>query len=224
MIESFCVFLHIMNREPHMQNSQGKMAEAMHDQPLLDLRQEGDCCPWVALQLFSPRQLDITARLRDLGLSVFVPMEWTWVEDAQAKPKHVLRPVVRNLLFVKLTHDVADLRAILADQPCPLRLVTVTKDDRRPALIPARQMFEFQAMCNPDILAKVYLSQSEARLKQGARVVVTHGPLKGMQGRLVRASRRYYLLKELPGIAVMMKVTRWCCQPVGDPAATQQQP
>jgi transcription antitermination factor NusG len=78
--------------------------------------------------------------------------------------------------------------------------------------IPARQMQEFMIMCNPDLLMKKFLSESEAKLKKGDRVVVTHGPLKGLSGRLVRSSGKYYLLKEIPGMAVMMKVTRWCCQ------------
>jgi hypothetical protein len=43
---------------------------------------------------------------------------------------------------------------------------------------------------------------------------VTNGPLKGLTGKLVRQSRKYYLLKEVPGMAVMIKVTRWCCKPL----------
>ena len=52
----------------------------------------------------------------------------------------------------------------------------------------------------------------EAKLKKGTRVLVTHGPLKGLTGKLVRQSKKYYLLKEVPGMAVMIKVTRWCCK------------
>jgi putative updY protein len=28
----------------------------------------------------------------------------------------------------------------------------------------------------------------------------------------VRSNKKYYLLKEIPGMAIMLKVTRWCCE------------
>ena len=57
-----------------------------------------------------------------------------------------------------------------------------------------------------------YIDENEAKLKPGAKVLVHHGPLKGLTGRLVRQSGKYYLLKEVPGMAVMLKVTKWCCK------------
>ncbi|MBF1646127.1 MAG: UpdY protein, partial [Prevotella sp.] len=53
-----------------------------------------------------------------------------------------------------------------------------------------------------------------AQMKAGDEVLVKFGPLKGMTGRLVRSSKKYYLLKEIPGIGVMLKVSRWCCVPM----------
>ena len=75
-------------------------------------------------------------------------------------------------------------------------------------------MYDFYVMCNPDLLINKYMSEEEAKLKKGTRVLVTNGPLKGLTGKLVRQSRKYYLLKEVPGMAVMIKVTRWCCKPM----------
>ena len=75
-------------------------------------------------------------------------------------------------------------------------------------------MREFQIMCNPEIELRKYLSAEEAHLKTGTKVVVEHGPLKGLSGRLVRQSHKYYLLKEVPGMGIMIKVSRWCCKAV----------
>ena len=61
-----------------------------------------------------------------------------------------------------------------------------------------------------------FLNAEEARLKVGTPVLVNHGPLKGLTGRLVRQNHKYFLLKEVPGIGVMLKVSRWCCQPLTD--------
>ncbi|MBQ1853556.1 MAG: UpdY protein, partial [Prevotella sp.] len=87
--------------------------------------------------------------------------------------------------------------------------------------IPARQMKEFRIMCNPEIELKQYLSDQEARMKPGSRVFVKFGPLKGLSGRLVRISKKYYLLKEVPGMAVALKVGRWCCVPEVEMQALQ---
>lgn len=173
-----------------------------------------DNSPWYALRLFTIRQKEIAEALGREGLEVFVPMEYVDVEDRPGHIKHVLRPVVRNLLFIKKTRSQKEMRALILDLPYQVSMV------KHPGSadyyeIPARQMQEFQAMCNPDILIKKYLSEPQAKLKAGTPVMVTHGPLKGLRGKLVRSNKQYYLLKEVPGIGVMLKVTKWCCKSIG---------
>jgi hypothetical protein len=170
--------------------------------------------PWYALRLFTIRQEEIANLLREKGLEVFIPLEYRDVEDHNHHVRHILKPVVRNLLFLKKTKSEKEIRKILTDVPYKLSVIRRDGSSADYYEIPARQMFEFQAMCNPDILMKQFLSEEQARLKAGTPVLVTHGPLKGMKGKLVRANKKYYLLKEVPGIAVMLKVTRWTCQPL----------
>ena len=81
------------------------------------------------------------------------------------------------------------------------------------AEISSHEMREFEEMCNPELRMKIFLTPEEARLKSGDKVLVTNGPMKGMTGRLVRKSKKYYLLKDMPGISIMIKVSRWCCKP-----------
>ena len=56
-------------------------------------------------------------------------------------------------------------------------------------------------------------------MKVGAPVLVKFGPLKGLTGKLVRSNKKYYLLKEVPGLGVMLKVSRWCCVPMEEKTA-----
>ena len=77
-------------------------------------------------------------------------------------------------------------------------------------------MYEFRLMCNPEIELRKFIPTEEARLKAGDEVFVKYGPLRGMKGRLVRSSKKYYLLKEIPGISIMLKVSRWCCVPTNE--------
>ena len=182
--------------------------------PVINQEASEDDIPWFALRLFTVRQMEIAEMLRGEGLEVFVPMEYVDIEDSKKHVKRVLRPVVRNLLFVKKTISQKAMRRIITALPYRVSMFRKTPGSIEYYEIPARQMFEFRAMCNPDILIKKYLSETQAKLKAGTPVMVTHGPLKGLQGKLVRSNKKYYLLKEVPGMGVMLKVTKWCCKPL----------
>src|SRR5574344_1149488 len=132
-------------------------------------------------------------------------------EDSEHKGKHVLRPVVKNLIFLKKTMEEGDIKNVISSSELKMSVITVSKIDKRYCEIPARQMDEFMLMCNPDILLKKFISEDQAHLKKGALVRVKRGPLQGFTGRLVRANKNYYLLKDVPGMAVLLKVTKWCC-------------
>ena len=122
--------------------------------------------------------------------------------------------MVSNLIFVKKSFEPGVLTHILEGMPYNMHVVRRERGSRDYYEIPAKQMYDFRVMCNPDLLIKKYMSEAEAKLKVGTKVEVTHGPLKGLSGKLVRQSHKYFLLKEVPGMAVMIKVTRWCCRPV----------
>ena len=177
-------------------------------------RVEEDGKNWYAARLFTTRQREIVDLLTARGLSCFVPMEYRDVMRAEKLVKHVLMPVVRNLIFIRKDYSEQETCRILADIPYRLSVLRKAKDNPGYYEIPHRQMLEFQLMCNPEIEMRKYLSGDEARLKAGTPVSVEHGPLKGLSGKLVRSSKKYYLLKEVPGMAVMIKVSRWCCKPL----------
>ena len=177
-------------------------------------RVEEDGKNWYAARLFTTRQHELVDLLTAKGLSCFVPMEYRDVMRAGKLVRHVLMPVVRNLLFIRKDYSEQETCRILADVPYKLSILRKAKDNPGYYEIPHRQMLEFQLMCNPELEMRKYLSGEEARLKVGTPVSVEHGPLKGLSGKLVRSSKKYCLLKEVPGMAVMIKVSRWCCKPL----------
>lgn len=188
------------------------------EEPLLPAADTGmqDDRPWYALRLFTLRQSEVAEHLKSLGLDIYIPMEYRDREDRTHHIRHELRPVVHNLIFIRKTMEEEELRTLLHGLDYKMAVIRKSRDRQDYCEIPAHQMQEFQTMCNPDILMKRYLSQEQARLKAGTPVRVTHGPLRGLQGKLVRSNKHYFLLKEIPGMAVMLKVTRWCCQPIGE--------
>ena len=173
---------------------------------------ERDNRPWYAIRLFTVRQKAVAEFLKENQFGVFIPEEYVDVEDSDHHIKHVLRPVVRNLLFIKKDRGEKEIKKIVTESSYKMSVVTKTREDRRYSEIPAHQMYEFQAMCNPELTMKKFLSEQQAHLKKGDKVLVKHGPLKGLTGRLVRSNKKYYLLQEIPGMAIMLKVTRWCCE------------
>ena len=175
-----------------------------------------DTTPWYAVRLFSMKQGEVEDYFRQNNYETFVPRQWVTVELPNGKPHHQLRPVVHNLLFVKKRADVASMQRVVAESKYKLSVIRKTVGSADYYEIPAKQMYEFRMMCNPDVTMKEYLSEQEARMKPGAEVLVKYGPLKGLTGRLVRISKKYYLLKEVPGMGVALKVSRWCCAPMED--------
>lgn len=171
-----------------------------------------DHTPWYAIKLFTVRQKAVAAYFNEKGLETFIPEEYVDIEDENHKVKRMLRPVVRNLIFLKKDRDEQEIRKYVLASTFKMSVVTKSRENKSYYEIPAVQMFEFRAMCNPELTMRKYLSEEQAHLKKGDRVLVKHGPLKGLTGRLVRSNKKYYLLKEVPGMAIMIKVTRWCCE------------
>lgn len=173
-----------------------------------------DGASWYAVRLFTLRLEDVRTFFREQGLECFIPEKYIDIEGHNGRPRQVLRPVVRNLIFVKQLADEKLFRKIIQNANYKISVLRKSKDSQEYALIPHRQMYEFRLMCNPEITMRKFLSSEEARMKAGDEVYVRFGPLKGLSGRLVRSSKKYYLLKEVPGLSVMLKVSRWCCVPV----------
>jgi len=195
------------------------MKEQQEEKPIYDEEalNDQDTMPWLGVQLYGLKQKDLSDYLEEKAIKTFIPMRDVVFIDRNGHRRHELRPVVSNLIFIKMTIDGKEIQKIIDDRyKGHFYIIRKVRQSTEYYLIPSRQMQEFMIMCNPDILMKKYLSESEAKLKKGDRVLVTHGPLKGLSGRLVRSSGKYYLLKEIPGMAVMLKVTRWCCQKAED--------
>lgn len=172
-----------------------------------------DESPWYAIKLYFSRQKAVSEWFDELQMEYFVPMHYVDIEK-DGRIKHVLRPVVANLIFLKKNMEKKELQHLLKESVFRMSVITKSRENREWYEISAREMREFQTMCNPEIELRKYLSESEAKMKVGAPVLVKYGPLKGLSGKLVRSNKKYYLLKEVPGLGVMLKVSRWCCVPM----------
>ena len=183
------------------------------EQPPIPQEATADGLPWYAIRLFSLRLKAVLSYFKEAGLECFVPMEYAFKETPKGSPRRTLRPVVHNLVFIKKKGEESELKRIIAQAEYKMSVIRKTTDSKAYYEIPAKQMLDFMIMCNPDIELRKYIGEEEAHLKAGTPVQVKFGALKGLNGKLVRSSGKYFLLKEVPGMAVMIKVSRWCCVP-----------
>ncbi len=171
--------------------------------------------PWFAIRLFGGmKSADLADFFSEHNVESFIPMQMVDFMDKTGHIRHALRPVVRNLIFVKKSVSNQRLNELIVETQKPMMVMRKSKGSKEYYEIPAKQMVEFRMMCDPQYAQKMFLSAEEAQLKVGDPVLVAHGPLKGITGRLVRQNKKYFLLKEVPGMGVMVKVSRWCCKPI----------
>lgn len=167
---------------------------------------------WYAAHIMSMRQKAVVSHFKDNGVEVFVPMERLWRLNSEGRRVFSLRPVVRNLVFFKETADMEALRSIVLRCTEHIRVFCKAGEKDLWQPISDEEMADFQLMCNPELELRQFVSPDDDIVRRGEEVRVCFGPLKGVTGRLVRRSGKYYVLKEVPGTAVMLKVSRWCCK------------
>lgn len=200
-----------------MEEADNKLSSKNKDEKAtMDIISTTDHLPWYAIRLFFRKQNDVIEYFEQFKLECFVPMELVNYQDKEGHIKEKLKPVIQNLIFVKKTKSEKEMREIFNNSQFPLRVYQKELGQSGYYEICAKEMYEFQIMCNPRILMRKFISQEQAKLKAGTKVFVKYGPLKGLSGKLVRSNKKYFLLKEVPGVGVMLKVSRWCCVPAAD--------
>ena len=124
---------------------------------ILPQQHEEDTLPWFAVRLFMTKPQVVMDYLDEQHLHYFIPMEYVDVEDKDHHIRQQLRPVVRNLVFIKKSQPEKTIRQLLTEAPFKSSVIRKSKDDSKYYEIPAKQMFEFQALCNPEIALRKFL-------------------------------------------------------------------
>ena len=79
----------------------GQPAENASSASILPQQHEEDTLPWFAVRLFMAKPQVVMDYLTVQQLPYFIPMEYVDVEDKDHHIRQQLRPVVRNLVFIK---------------------------------------------------------------------------------------------------------------------------
>lgn len=179
-------------------------------------RDTGEANPWYAKRTFNCQEQKVSRFLDEKGYVHFIPMTFarkTEDEEGEGQAVRTLVPAIHNLLFVQKAGSQKKMMRTLSECAIP---VCIFRNPGQEKLceISARDMVELRMLCDPRFKTAVFMSQGEAEAMVGKDVRVIAGPFKGSVGRLVRKDKQYYFLKAVIGMGVMVRVSRWYCEPV----------
>lgn len=171
---------------------------------------------WVVVRTFNRKEMEVSSFLRQNDLHHFIPMTYREkVYGSDVKPHKVLVPVIHNYVFLEKTLDESTLRNKLAECRVPVQLMKQKGSDHI-SEIADRDMMEFRLLCDPDYskTPAEFLEASKGEALPGKEVVVVHGQFAGIHGKLHKKNQKYWFVKTVGGISVMLRISRWYCKVV----------
>jgi len=187
---------------------------------------------WYALKVFYNKVFEMEDRLRAMGFDTYMPVEKVLLkgEDHLSAARKLAqipeggapdrrfvregpcifqrRPVITSLLFVRADEEgIARISEMLRgpiDINKPEGFVYKTPDRKAFSAIPEKQMTVFMLVTNSGESGLEFFSSEDiTRFKQGEKVRVVEGPLKGAEGYIKRIRRNRRLLVSIEGIVAV---------------------
>ena len=182
---------------------------------------------WYALKLFYNKVFEMESLLQQRGMETYLAVQSVRLKGAAhlaarkrladvSAPKdhryvvegaeiYARKPLVTALLFVyATTAEIAEIDKLLREPTAMGRakgFVYKTADFTTFATIPAKQMEQFRLVVDSGAGGLEFFADDDfTRYKQGSRVRVTSGPMKGAEGYIKRIRRDRRLLVCIEGI------------------------
>ncbi len=169
---------------------------------------------WLVIRTFNRKEMEVGTFLKEKGLTYFIPMTYKEkVVGNEPKPRRILVPVIHNYVFLQKPDGDSNMRKLLAECRVPLLLMR-NKGDDHVSEISNKEMMDFRLLCDPDYVKTPveFMDAAEADIKPGREVEVVHGPFTGVRGKLHKNNQKYWLIKTVGGISVMLRISRWYCK------------
>ncbi len=182
---------------------------------LKDSMEKTDIAPtWVVIRTFNRKEMEVSAFLKKNELHHFIPMTYTEkLKKGEERPRMVQVPVVHNYIFLKKSLEEKELRSKLSECTFPMQLMTDRKSGNL-SEIPDREMVEFRLLCDPDYskTPKEFVDVEDSEVLPGRDVMIIHGQFAGIRGKLCKKNQKYWFVKTVGGISVMLRISRWYCK------------
>ena len=179
---------------------------------------------WYAMKVFFNKVFEMEALLEDRDVESYIPVRKEQLKGEehlriarrlatpddrrrdnqfiQAGPVIFKRiPVVNSLLFFRTTAErVPEMEALVAGRGFVYKMT----DRERPSVIPDRQMAMFRMVCSSGVDGLEFFADDDlTRYRQGDKVRVTEGPLKGAEGYIKRIRKDRRLLIAIEGFVAV---------------------
>ena len=174
---------------------------------------DSDNIPWYAIRTFNCQEQKVSRYLKERRVIHFIPMTYSTDKAKDGNSKPVLVPAIHNLLFIQKQGSEQDMVQILQDCTIPVSIFRQPGSNKLCEITP-HEMEELRLLCDPEYPTSKYMTQPEAEAMIGKEVRVVKGPFKGSTGKLIRKDKQYYFLKAIIGMGVMVRISRWYCEPV----------
>lgn len=171
---------------------------------------------WYALKTYNAQEFKQSAFLKKYGIEHFIPTIDSSYYTIDGEFVKNIRPVVHNLIFIRKTISKAELKSILTISPYPSRIYHHIGNEAAWCEISDKELMELRLICDNTFSNPQFLSEEECEMKEGVKVRIRNGPFKGITGKLVRKSKKYYLVKSFVGLGVEICISRWCCEKIKD--------
>lgn len=160
---------------------------------------------WFVMRVTYQRELIAKAKLEALNVECFVPTRNVCYKNKAGRYVAVIESLLHNYIFIHTSRSVInDLKRV----SLPWLRWVMRKDDNGfnvVQTVPESQMKSFIAVAGNTEEKVQFLHLDDLNLLKGDRVRVLAGPFKGVEGVLLRLSRKRdrYVVVEIPGIVAV---------------------
>lgn len=153
---------------------------------------------WYPLRVTYSREMKVKEYLDMEGIENFIPMHYE-EREVQGRKERKLVPVIHNLIFVRATKEIIDYIKLSTPYASCVRYM-MNPIDKKPIVIPEKQMQDFISVSGKQDELILYLSPAEIAMKRGDRVRIKSGVWQGIEGRFVRIKRSLRVVVAIEGL------------------------
>ena len=183
-----------MSRSNREARPEGKVRTLKKTSQMVDIQKK-----WFAARTRDKQEFAIRERLQRLRVEHGVDLEYylptrTVFRQLKYRRKRVEVPVIRNLIFVRATRQVA---VDLSNKEGVALFYMKDLSTHGMLVVPDKQMDDFRFMMD---LSPDGVSFDNASLTMGSRVKVVKGELSGVEGEVGTVSNRTYVVIRIRGV------------------------
>lgn len=164
---------------------------------------------WFPMRVTYSRELTVKEFLDTIGVESFIPMHYEPIEGRH--PRHqVLKPAIRNLIFVHSTQAVITEMKMTRREVAPLRYMMspVLNQDNLThhseiLTVPDKQMENFIRVASVNDDRVFYMENLDFVGKPGQRVRVVEGEFAGVEGIVKRVKKNKCVVVQIEHVAAV---------------------